>query len=126
MINKIQAFLFQGNVLALAVGVIIGAAFSKIIDSLVTNIIMPVIGVLTGGVDFSKLSFKVGEATIGYGAFIQSVFDFIIIGTVLYFLITAAERATKKASPAPAGPTTESLLAEIRQVMQNIEANTRK
>jgi large conductance mechanosensitive channel len=95
----------RGNVLDLAVGVIIGGAFGKIVGSLVNDVLMPVIGLIIGGVDFSGLTFTVGKATITYGVFINNVIDFIFIAFVV-FLIVKGANATKKAPP-PADPTTK-------------------
>ena len=95
----------RGNVLDLAVGVIIGGAFGKIISSLVTDMLMPVIGLLLGGVNFSEKAFTVGAAVIKWGAFVQTVIDFVIVAFVIFLIIKAAN-ATKKAPP-PADPTTK-------------------
>ena len=122
MIQEFKEFAMKGNVVDLAVGVVIGGAFGAIVNSMVGDIVMPVIGVLTGGVDFSGLAFKVGEASIAYGKFIQSVFTFLIIASVL-FLVIKAMNATKQAEAAapapPAGPSsTDQLLMEIRDALK--------
>ncbi|MBP7389974.1 MAG: large-conductance mechanosensitive channel protein MscL [Chitinophagales bacterium] len=122
MIQEFKEFAMKGNVVDLAVGVVIGGAFGAIVNSMVGDIVMPVIGVLTGGVDFTGLAFKVGEASIAYGKFIQSVFTFLIIAAVL-FLVIKAMNATKKAEAAapapPAGPSsTDQLLMEIRDALK--------
>ena len=93
MLNDFKKFIAQGNVLDLAVGVIIGGAFRKITASLVDNILMPLIGIILGGLDFTKLAIKVGEAEIKYGIFIQSVIDFILIAFVIFMVIKAATKA---------------------------------
>jgi large conductance mechanosensitive channel len=93
MFNDFKKFIAQGNVLDLAVGVIIGGAFGKITASLVDNILMPLIGIVLGGVDFTKLAIKVGEAEVKYGIFIQSIIDFLIIALVIFMLIKAATKA---------------------------------
>lgn len=93
MLNDFKKFIAQGNVLDLAVGVIIGGAFGKITASLVDNILMPLIGIILGGLDFTKLAIKVGEAEIKYGIFIQSVIDFILIAFVIFMVIKAATKA---------------------------------
>ena len=85
ILKEFKEFAMRGNVMDMAVGVIIGGAFGKIVSSLVDDVIMPVIGVLTGGVDFSKLSLMVGDAEVKYGMFIQNIIDFLIIAN-LYFL----------------------------------------
>jgi large conductance mechanosensitive channel len=95
----------RGNVIDLAVGVIIGGAFGKIVASLVDNIIMPLIGLLIGGVDFSTLAFTVGSAQVKYGLFIQNIIDFLIIAFVIFLIVRAFNRMRK---PAPAAaPTTK-------------------
>lgn len=85
MLVEFRDFALKGNVLDLAVAVVIGAAFGKIVSSLVDNIIMPLVGVLLGGLDFTDLSFKVGKSVIQYGAFIQSIVDFVIIAFAILF-----------------------------------------
>lgn len=87
MLKDFKAFIARGNVLDLAVGIIIGAAFSSIVSSLVDNVIMPLIGLLMGGIDFSSLSIIVGDAVIEYGIFIQRVVDFLIIAFSIFFFI---------------------------------------
>ena len=94
--DEFKQFIARGNVIDLAVGVIIGAAFGKIVSSIVDDILMPIIGVLIGGVDFTSLSAKVGEATITYGNFIQNVIDFLIIAICIFFIVKLFERFTKK------------------------------
>lgn len=105
MLKEFKTFVMRGNVLDLAVGVIIGGAFGKIIASLVGDILMPLIGLIIGGIDFSSLMFTLGNAKLTYGNFINNVIDFIIIAFVI-FLIVKAANATKKAPP-PADPTTK-------------------
>ena len=110
----------KGNVVDMAVGVIIGGAFGKIVSSLVDNIFMPLIGVVTGGIDFTTLAVTVGEAKVNYGIFIQNVIDFLIIAFCIFLFIKAINKITrKKEEPeAPAGPTTEELLGEIRDLLK--------
>jgi large conductance mechanosensitive channel len=98
MIKEFKNFIMRGNVLDLAIAVIIGGAFGKIITSLVTDIIMPLIGLLIGGVDFSGLAFTVGKATMTYGNFINNVINFLVIALVIFLLIKAADSFKK---PAP-------------------------
>lgn len=86
-VNEFKEFISRGNVVDMAVGVIIGSAFGKIVTCLVEKILMPIIGVLLGGLDFSDLSIKVGEAKVGYGAFIQSVVDFLIVAFCLFLIV---------------------------------------
>ena len=86
-LGEFKEFISKGNVVDMAVGVIIGSAFGKIVTSLVEKILMPVIGVLLGGLDFSDLSIKVGSAKVGYGSFIQSIVDFLIVAFCLFLII---------------------------------------
>ena len=130
-------FALKGNVLDMAVGVIIGAAFSKIVDSLVGDVIMPIIGAITGGIDFSnyfvRLSSKIppdvvayadakkAGAVLGYGQFITYVVNFLIVAFVLFMVIRQFERLKKKTPPAPEAPPapsrSEALLEEIRDTL---------
>jgi large conductance mechanosensitive channel len=93
MFNEFKKFIAQGNVLDLAVGVIIGGAFGKITASLVEDIIMPLIGIAIGGVDFSKLSIMVGSAEVKYGNFIQVVIQFLVIAWVVFMIVKAASKS---------------------------------
>jgi len=102
MLKEFKEFVMRGNILDLAVAVIIGGAFGKIIGSLVNDIIMPVIGLVMGGVNFSELSITVGAAVIKWGSFVQTVVDFLIVAFVI-FLIVKGANAMKKA-PTPAAP----------------------
>jgi large conductance mechanosensitive channel len=105
MLKEFRDFAMRGNVLDLAIAVIIGGAFGKIITSLVNDILMPLIGLLMGGVNFSELSFQVGNAVIKWGAFIQSVVDFLIVAFVIFLIVRTMNRFKK---PAPvAAPTTK-------------------
>ncbi|MBP3756664.1 MAG: large-conductance mechanosensitive channel protein MscL [Prevotella sp.] len=131
-IKEFKEFAMKGNVMDMAVGVIIGGAFGKIVSSLVDDVLMPLIGMLTGGIDLSGLSYKVmlpavdgGEpiagATLKYGAFIQNIIDFLIIAFCIFLMIKAMNKLMpKKEEPAaPAGPTQEELLTEIRDLLKN-------
>ena len=95
-IKEFKQFIAKGNIVDLAIGVIIGGAFSKIVTSLVNDIIMPLIGTISGGIDFTNLSIKVGSANIGYGLFIQNIIDFLIVAICLFFFIKVINRLTKK------------------------------
>ena len=111
----------KGNVVDLAVAVVIGAAFGKIVSSLVDNLITPLVGLFLGGVDFSGLSYSVGDAVFGYGAFIQSVIDFTIVAFVIFLLVKAINKAQgpeEAKEEAPAGPTEVELLTEIRDQLR--------
>lgn len=94
--SDFKDFISQGDVLDLAVGVIIGGAFGKIVSSLVNDIIMPIIGVIIGGVDFTGLKAEIGEATITYGVFIQNVLDFLIVALCIFFFVRGIERMKKR------------------------------
>ncbi len=129
MIQEFKAFAIKGNVVDMAVGVIIGVAFGKIVSSLVTDVVMPPIGVLLGGVDFSKLAVTLQEATItapavvvSYGKFIQTVVDFTIIAAVIFMVIkgiNTLKRRAEEAEAAPAAPPAqEVLLTEIRDLLK--------
>lgn len=122
MIKEFKAFIMRGNVLDLAVAVIIGAAFIAIVNSLVNDIIMPIIGVILGGVDFSSLAITVGEATITYGNFIQAIINFLLVALVLFLIIRAINRMSRKPAEAPAPPPAptaeEKLLIEIRDLLR--------
>jgi large conductance mechanosensitive channel len=133
MLKEFRDFALRGNVVDLAIGVIIGAAFGKIVTSMVEDLIMPVIGYLTGGIDFSKMAFVIQRATtdaagaavpevaIRYGAFINTLVQFIIIAFVLFMVIKAMNSVLKKKeeAPAPVAPTrSEELLVEIRDALK--------
>ncbi len=121
-IEEFKAFAMKGNVIDLAVAVVIGAAFGKIVASLVENIIMPTIGILLGGIDFTTWSLSVGNATITYGVFIQSIFDFTIIALVIFMVVRAISRFKKKEAVLPTvtpEPSDEvKLLIEIRDSLR--------
>ena len=113
----------KGNVMDMAVGVIIGGAFGKIVSSLVDDVLMPIIGTLTGGVNFTDLAITVGEANIKYGTFIQNVIDFLIIALCIFLMIKGMNKLNRKKEEEPApeepkGPTQEELLAEIRDLLK--------
>ena len=94
--SEFKEFIAQGNVIDLAVGVIIGGAFGKIVTSLVNDILMPLIGIVIGGIDFSGLTLKIKDATLTYGMFIQNIIDFLIVAVCIFFFVRAIERITKK------------------------------
>ena len=95
-LDGFKAFIAKGNVIDLAVGVIIGGAFGKIVSSIVDDILMPLLGILIGGVDFTSLSIKIGDAVITYGNFIQNVIDFFIIALCVYIMINVINTITNK------------------------------
>jgi large conductance mechanosensitive channel len=117
MLANLKLFLVRDNVLALAVGIIIGSAFGKIVTTMVDKLIMPVIGILLGGLDFKGLNLTIGNAVVGYGEVIQAILDFIIIGIVLYFLLKAAGQKPGPPAPSPS----EVLLAEIRDELRRTQ-----
>ena len=130
-IKDFKAFALRGNVVDMAVGVIIGGAFGKIVTSVVNNIIMPPIGVLTGGVDFTDLKLVIKEAegeaeavTLNYGAFIQDVVDFLIIAFCIFLIVKGIAALTRKKeeqaaeAPAPEPSAEEKLLTEIRDLLK--------
>lgn len=139
MINEFKSFIAKGNVMDMAVGIIIGAAFTAIVSSLVVDLINPIIGVITGGIDFSNLFISLGEgefaslaaareagaAVFAYGSFITAIINFLIIAWVVFLLVKMVNRVkestAKKEAPAPAapkGPTQEELLADIRDLLK--------
>jgi large conductance mechanosensitive channel len=122
MFSEFKAFAMRGNVMDLAIGVVIGGAFGTIVSSLVGDIIMPIIGVLTGGVDFSGLAIQVGAATIAYGKFIQATFVFAIVAFTLFMVVKAINKMkrTEEAKPAPPPPPAAEvvLLTEIRDALR--------
>lgn len=122
-ITEFKAFAMRGNVIDLAVAVIIGAAFGKITTSLVNNIIMPIFGALLGGVDFTDKSFTVGEAIVTYGVFIQSIIEFIIIAFAIFVMVKVLTRLHKKEEEkkpaAPKEPSEEVLL--LREIRDSLK-----
>ncbi len=132
LIDEFKTFALKGNVVDMAVGIIIGGAFGKIISSLVSDVIMPPIGLLVGGVNFADLTFVMKEAigdapavTLNYGNFIQVVFDFLIVAFAIFMMIKAMNSLKKKeeampvAPPAPPAPSKEELLlTEIRDLLK--------
>jgi len=130
IISEFKAFAMRGNVVDMAIGIILGAAFGKIVSSLVNDIIMPPIGLLIGGVDFTDLSIilkqAVGETpavSINYGVFIQMVIDFVIVAFAIFMAVKAMNSMKKKQEAAPAAPPAPSkeeiLLTEIRDLLKN-------
>ena len=116
MLNEFKAFISKGNVLDLAVGIIIGAAFTAIVTSLVDDLIQPLIGMIIGGVDFSSWGFSIGEAKFAVGNFITAIIKFVIVAWVVFLIVKAVNRMMPKkeeAPAAPAGPSDNDLLKEI-------------
>ena len=136
-IKEFKEFAVKGNVMDMAVGVIIGGAFGKIVSSLVDDVLMPLIGKVTGGVSFTDLFVNLGEgnystlaaakeagaAVLAYGQFIQNIVDFLIVAFCLFLMLKGINKLNRKkeeepAPEAPAGPTQEELLAEIRDLLK--------
>ncbi|MGD9592579.1 MAG: large-conductance mechanosensitive channel protein MscL [Candidatus Berkiella sp.] len=119
-ISEFKAFAMKGNVIDLAVAVIIGAAFGKIISALVDGIIMPLIGVLLGGIDVSSKAFTLGHAVVKWGAFLQSIIDFTIISFAIFLAVKLIMSLQLKKEQAPPPPSPEvQLLTEIRDLLKN-------
>ena len=119
MLQEFKSFAMKGNVVDLAVGVIIGVAFGKIVASLVEDVIMPLVGAVIGGVNFSGLAVTVGSATLKYGKFLQSCLDFLIIAWVIFIAVQAINRLRREKPPVPpAPPRQEVLLEEIRDLLK--------
>lgn len=130
ILKEFKAFAMKGNVVDMAVGIIIGAAFGKIVTSLVNDVIMPPIGVLVGGVNFTDLSITIKEAvgdaaavTINYGNFIQVIFDFLIIAAAIFALVKVMNSMKRKEEESPSAPPAPSkeevLLSEIRDILKS-------
>lgn len=119
--NEFKEFISKGNIVDMAVGVIIGSAFGKIVTSLVNDIFMPLIGIIIGGLDFSKLTLTVGDAVIAYGTFIQNIVDFLIIAICIFIMIKVLAKFKKK-EEAKSVEVKESeevvLLREIRDLIK--------
>ena len=131
LVDEFKAFVMRGNVVDLAVGVIIGAAFGKIVSSLVNDIFMPIIGMIIGNVDFTTLEIKIGEpvegaeqAAIKYGMFIQEIVNFLIIALCIFMVIKLINKVQKKKeeepAPAPEPTKEEVLLTEIRDALKKM------
>lgn len=129
MMSEFKDFAMRGNVIDMAVGIVIGAAFGKIVSSFVADVVMPPIGFLVGGVDFTSLAITMQEATaeveavtINYGAFLQNVFDFVIVAFAIFMVIKGMNNMKKEEEAAPEAPPEPSkeevLLTEIRDLLQ--------
>ena len=120
-IEEFKEFISKGNVLDLAIGVVIGGAFTAIVNSLVNDVIMPVVGIILGGVDFSGLSLQIGDASLAYGNFIQAVINFLLVALVLFTIVKAANKFKKQVEEAPAEPTEEvKLLTAIEKELKKL------
>lgn len=125
MLKEFKKFISRGNVVDLAVGVIIGGAFGKIVSSLVNDILMPIIGILIGGIDFSSLSIKVGNAKITYGMFIQNIIDFLIIAFCVFIFVKIVNRLSNltKKEEAEEEKITETELSVLKEIREELRKN---
>ncbi len=120
MIKEFKKFISRGNVVDLAIGVVIGGAFSKIVSSLVDNIIMPIVGIIIGGIDFSNLTIKINDAKIEYGLFLQNIVDFLIVAFCIFIVIKAFNKITHKKEENKVKEKSDEvkILEEIRDTLQ--------
>lgn len=120
-VSEFKKFIDRGNVVDLSIGVLMGTAFSKIVSSVVDDLLMPVIGIIIGGLDFSNIKFKVGDASIQIGNFIQSVVDFLIVALCIFIFVKIISHLTKKAEEEKQPEKSEEvqLLEEIRDLLKN-------
>ena len=129
LIKEFKEFISRGNVMDMAVGVIIGGAFGKIVSSLVNDILMPIIGVLIGGVDFSNLSIKIGEAKITYGMFIQNVIDFLIIAFCVFLFVKVINKLSsitnKQAKNEEKEKIVETELSVLKEIREELKINNK-
>ena len=129
-IKEFKEFISKGNIIDMAVGVIIGSAFSKIVTSVVNDILMPLLGIVIGGLDFTNLTLKVGDATISYGVFLQNIIDFLIIAICIFIFVKIISKFNKKEEPKkevkvePKKDEQVVLLEEIRDLLKN-QASTK-
>ncbi len=120
ILKEFREFAMRGSVLDLAIGVVIGASFGKIVTSLVNDVLMPALGLILGKLDFSSLSLTIGESSIKYGLFVQAVVDFVIVAFCIFLVVKQVNRF-KKASPPPTPPAQKEeikLLGEIRDLLK--------
>ena len=128
MIKEFKEFINRGNVIQLAVGVIIGGAMGKIVTSLVNDILMPIIGMIIGGVDFTTLSFTIDGASVNYGLFIQNIFDFIIIAICIFLFVKFTNKLLRKKEEKTEAPVISDevkLLTEIRDLLNDKSKKTK-
>jgi len=118
LVSEFKEFAMKGSLMDMAVGIIIGAAIGKVVGVLVESIIMPLIGTVMGGLDFSSLAIKIGDASIGYGAFIQALIDFIIVAFVIFMILRAMNNMKKTEAEEEAAPADIALLTEIRDLLK--------
>ncbi|MBV9248329.1 MAG: large conductance mechanosensitive channel protein MscL [Acetobacteraceae bacterium] len=132
-VSEFRAFIMRGNVVDLAVGIIIGAAFTGVVTSLVKDVFNPILGLVTGGVDFSNVFFslngqhyanladaqRAGAPTLNLGLFINAIIQFVIVSFAIFWVVKALARLQPKKEEAPKGPTTEEVLVEIRDILKD-------
>jgi len=125
MISEFKEFAMKGNLVDMATGIVIGVAIGKVVSSLVADVIMPPVGVLMGGVDFSNLGYTIQAAAgdtpavvLKWGAFVQTMIDFLIVALCIFFIVKLMNKAKAPAKEEPAKPTSEELLVEIRDLLK--------
>lgn len=119
IVSEFKEFAMKGNLMDMAVGIIIGASIGKVVGALVDSIIMPLIGMVMGGVDFSSLALKIGDASVGYGAFIQALIDFLIVAFVIFMLLRMMNNMKKASEEEAEEPSDDVvLLTEIRDLLK--------
>lgn len=123
MIKEFKKFIARGNVIDLAVGIIIGGAFGKIVSSLVDNILMPLVGLLIGGIDFSGLSVTIKDSTISYGLFIQNIVDFLIVAFCIFLVVKLINKLNPKKEEAKKKAEELLVLEEIRDTLKKQKKN---
>ncbi len=124
--SEFKKFALKGNIMELAIGVIIGGAFGKIVSSVVDDMVMPLFGVLLGGINFSELSFVIGSAVIKYGMFIQNVVNFLIISLVIFSFIKVLSKFSKKASSDEKSPVKSEDVAILEEIRDILKGNTQE
>lgn len=124
-IKEFKDFISRGNVIDMAVGTIIGAAFGKIVTSIVNDILMPIIGVIIGGIDFTNLSIKFKGATIAYGMFIQNVIDFLIVAACIFVFIKVIVSFKKKEEPKEVKPPKDEKVELLKEIRDLLKENTK-
>ena len=122
IINEFREFIMRGSVVDMGVGVVIGAAFKSIVDSFVADIIMPIVGIITGGINLQGLAFTFGEAKITYGNFIQTILTFLIIAFFVFLMVKGINKLRRKPPEKAPVPTEIDLLTEIRNLLREKES----
>ncbi len=129
-LREFKEFAMRGNVIDLAVGVIVGGAFSSITTSLINDIIMPLLGIITGSISFADLSVTIGGAVVTYGNFIQAILNFIVMAFIVFVMVKAINKMRKKKDEAPPPPPSpsneEKLLTEIRDLLKDKQTSSKE